>query len=173
MIEIFFVALLIIILILIFLDSREREKFDFYCAGPMRGKPNGNKETFLLAAKLLRRAGYTVWNPAEQNDGNMTFSECIVKDLDAIMHDCKWVVLLPGWENSLGANIELFTAHVSGKMGYEIDIFELEHNGKKHFSLHPFDIEKSFVLPFCPGTIDYRKRDEMVVPEDDIFSSTQ
>jgi hypothetical protein len=142
--------------------------YDFYLAGPMRSYPNGNKELFLKAAKWLRQQGFTVWNPAEQNDGNKNFHSCIKKDLDAIIRQCKSIALLPGWRDSLGANTEALTAYVCGKPAQYITF---TRDG--WFYLSYADIKSGMVLPFNPSKEEFRQQKEMVVPESEIFSSTQ
>jgi hypothetical protein len=141
---------------------------DFYLAGPMRGKPDGNKDMFNRVAMFFRKQGYSIWNPAEQNDRNMTFSQCIVKDLDAIMHKCGAIALLPEWERSLGANTEALCAYVSGKEIYFIEPDEnhkpeLVHIGRDKFF-------ENIQLPFNSDCKDFRQFGEMDIPENKIFN---
>jgi len=145
-----------------------QKQYDLYLAGPMKSYPNGNKELFLKAAKWLRAQGYTVWNPAEQNDGNKNFHDCIKKDLIAIIHQCNGIVLLSGWKNSLGANAEAFVAYVCGKPAQYI--YQSLYG---NFYLADIDLEKMIVLPFNPEKREYRKRTEMIIAENKIFDSIQ
>lgn len=144
------------------------KKFDFYVAGPMRGKPNGNKDMFNRITTFLRKEGYTVWNPAEQNDRTLTFHRCITKDINAVIHKCKAIVLLPGWENSLGANTETLCAYVCGKK-----IFFIEPCKKTNRPvLVPVTYEqllKNFKLPFKPSHTNFRQLKEMDIPENQIL----
>ena len=97
-------------------------KYDVYLAGPMRGFAESNFPAFRLYAGKLREAGYRVWNPAENEDSNMTYEQCMRLDLDAVVNKCSSVVLLPGetWKNSVGASAEVTAANVCGKSVYQI-----------------------------------------------------
>jgi nucleoside 2-deoxyribosyltransferase len=98
-----------------------------YLAGPMRGFPLLNFETFMQYATFLRNCGYEVVNPVEMDmaDGldftsDETISQTIVRDeagnisedyyLDRDMEllaSCDAVALLPQWENSSGTRREI------------------------------------------------------------------
>ena len=119
----------------------KRKRFDFYLAGPMRGIPNLNTPLFNTTAAMLRRSGYTVFNPAEVNDDNLSFEECMRVDLDAVINKCESVVLLPGWRRSIGSNGEVFTACLCGR-----DVFEFCKD-EDWFILTPVDTTK-FKLPY-------------------------
>ena len=97
-------------------------EFDFYLAGPMRGIKDENTPMFNKVATMLREYGYTVFNPAEANDGDLSFEECMTVDLDAVVNKGANVAILPGWRKSLGSNVEVFSAYVCGKAVYEVDI---------------------------------------------------
>ena len=91
-----------------------------YIAGPMRGKPLYNFPAFDAAAAHFRERGWEVINPAEM-DRERGFKEdldipsadflrnAILSDLVAIT-GCTGIVMLPGWEMSQGANVELALA---------------------------------------------------------------
>lgn len=90
-----------------------------YLAGPMRGYVNCNRAAFDSAAERWRAKGWEVINPIELDleagiDFNAVitddqFRACIERDLIALA-TCDAIVMLPGWENSEGANIELTAA---------------------------------------------------------------
>lgn len=85
-----------------------------YLSGPMTGFHDFNFPKFNRAAQALRGLGYTVSNPAEINpDASKTWNECMRADIKALC-DCDTIVLLPGWENSKGARLELDVAHRLG-----------------------------------------------------------
>lgn len=118
------VCLCVIVYILILLvrsktDNEEEKQFNFYLAGPMRNYENKNKDMFLKVATLLREEGWTVFNPSEVNDEGLTFAECMIVDLDAVIHKCKGIAFLPGWRDSLGANTEALVAMVCGKPAFQ------------------------------------------------------
>ena len=105
--------------VIVCMSRREPEQFDFYLAGPMRNYENKNKAMFLKVATLLRKQGYTIFNPGEVNDDGMTFEECMTVDLDAVINRCRGIAFLPGWRDSLGANTEAIAAFVCGKVAYK------------------------------------------------------
>jgi len=80
----------------------------------MTGLPECNFPAFHAAAAELRARGYEVANPAEINaetGGDWHFY--LRADIKALC-DCDAIVLLPGWENSKGAHLELHVAHRLG-----------------------------------------------------------
>ncbi len=143
------------------------ECFDFYVAGPMRGKPDGNKPLFIGVAKFLRSCGYTVWNPAEQNDRHMTFAECIGNDIDAVVNECRSIALLPDWEKSLGANVEALCAYVCDKKIYYITLSK-DGGGYVLRLVSTDEFLKNFKLPFSSSE-DFRPHSEFSVPEKEIL----
>lgn len=92
-----------------------------YLAGPMRGFLDLNFPSFHQGAKLLREAGHEVFNPAEQESGNIR--KRMGLDLAWITSTADVVVLLPGWEDSLGAKAELATAKAIGIPATELEEF--------------------------------------------------
>lgn len=85
-----------------------------YISGPMTGLPEFNFPAFYAAAAALRAKGLEVVNPAEINattDGD--WHQYLREDIKALC-DCDGIVLLPGWEGSKGAHLELHVAHRLG-----------------------------------------------------------
>jgi hypothetical protein len=107
-----------------------------YLAGPMRGIPEFNFPAFYAAAAGLRAQGHFVFSPAERDNerhgtdiskGNATgdekvaaeqhgfnLREALYEDMKFICLEADAIALLPGWENSKGANAELATAKALG-----------------------------------------------------------
>lgn len=86
-----------------------------YIAGPMTGLPDLNFPAFHRAASVLRAAGYTAVNPAEINpDPNAQWQACMFRDLEEL-DKCDAILMLHGWENSPGAQIERLWAKRTGK----------------------------------------------------------
>lgn len=82
-----------------------------YISGPMTGLPDNNFPAFNRAAAALRSQGYAVVNPAELNpEGSKTWHECMRVDIRELC-TCQGLVLLPGWQRSQGAQLELQIAH--------------------------------------------------------------
>lgn len=96
-----------------------------YLSGPMKGYPDSNFPAFHDAARALRERGIEVVNPAEieidvPHPGaedcagwNAFYNACLRADLRAMM-DCQAIALMPGWQKSSGANLELHVAHRVG-----------------------------------------------------------
>lgn len=85
-----------------------------YISGPMTGKPHHNFPAFNAAARTLREMGFEVVNPVDINpDPGAPWHECLKADLRALL-DCDTIALLPGWEGSAGAHLELHVAHRVG-----------------------------------------------------------
>lgn len=88
-----------------------------YISGPMTGLPALNFPAFNAEAARLRGMGFEVVNPAELNeDPNANWHDCMRTDLKALL-DCDTLALLPGWQKSSGAHLEMHVAH---RVGIEI-----------------------------------------------------
>ncbi len=106
-----------------------------YLAGPMRGLPNFNFDSFAESRVKLRSLGWTVICPAERdeqlgfNPSGLTGTEDLV-DLGfslskafqqsfTDLFSCDGIVLLPGWNKSEGAKAEVLVAKLTGRQVYE------------------------------------------------------
>lgn len=88
-----------------------------YVSGPMTGMPELNFPAFHAAAAKLRAQGHDVRNPAEVGEEpGKTWEDYMRKDL-RLLCDCNAIYLLPGWEKSKGAHLELHIAH---RLGMEV-----------------------------------------------------
>jgi hypothetical protein len=109
---------------------------NIYVAGPMRGYPEFNFPAFHKAAEELRKAGYTVFSPAEKDEErhgegfSAQFPTGSLEDATAtgfslrraLNDDLNWITLhgdaiymLKGWEKSAGAQAEWATARALGQ----------------------------------------------------------
>lgn len=84
-----------------------------YLAGPMSGLPELNYPAFADAASQLRQLGAFVCNPAELSQPDSptnTYRNCLAVDLAWIIGHAEMIVVLPGFEKSPGANVEIALA---------------------------------------------------------------
>lgn len=78
-----------------------------YLCGPMSGLPEYNYPAFHAAAVLLREAGYTVTNPAENGlPPDAPWTQHMRADIKEMM-DCDAVAVLPEYNKSRGAMVEI------------------------------------------------------------------
>lgn len=88
-----------------------------YLSGPMTGMPDLNFPAFNAQAARLRAKGLPAVNPVEINpDPGMGWHQCMRRDLQALL-SCEKLALLPGWQRSQGAHLEMHVAH---RVGIEI-----------------------------------------------------
>ncbi len=83
-----------------------------YLSGPMTGIPDNNFPAFHEWAARLRADGFDVVSPAEIQEAG-TWELCLRADLRELA-TCDAIALMPGWEGSKGAHLELHVAHRLG-----------------------------------------------------------
>lgn len=101
-------------------DSRK-----IYIAGPMTGMENKNIHAFNEMAVLLFNLGYEPVNPARHDNPRITSWATYMKLGLIDMLQCEGVLVLPGWENSEGACMEV---EIATKLGIPVfyDVEELK-----------------------------------------------
>lgn len=94
-------------------------KIKVYIAGPMTGLPDFNRGAFFDTADVLFSHGHIVLNPAVFPDGleHGDYMKICLPMIDA----AEAVIMLPGWENSKGANMEYQYAQIK-----RLPVFEAE-----------------------------------------------
>lgn len=103
-----------------------------YLSGPMTGIENFNREAFDYAAGVLRKQGYTVIVPGESEEyeewetailaiGKKKREFYLSRDIDYIQETADVVVVLPGWQESEGAKLEVLVAQQIG-----VPVFQFE-----------------------------------------------
>ena len=112
----------------------------YYLAGPMTGRPQFNYPLFDRVATKLRDSGLDITSPAEMDDedtraaamaspdgsvddytaeGKGTWGDFLSRDVKLIADTLGGIILLPEWETSAGARLELFVALNLGYPAYE------------------------------------------------------
>lgn len=128
-----------------FKDLFEKKRV-VYISGPMSSKPDKNHPLFNSVTKEFRDQGYRVINPAENDGGSTdkTWEFYMVLDLVNILTKVTEVVVLPDWEISEGAQIEVFLAKRFHKPIYELD--SVRKHGFSH-QIDPITELKVFMQP--------------------------
>jgi len=89
------------------------EKYLYLC-GPMTNLPEYNYPAFGDAAEKLTKQGYYVLNPARFSpDPSYRWADYLRRGLADLL-TTEAVALLPGWENSTGARLEVYVAQSLG-----------------------------------------------------------
>lgn len=95
----------------------------------MRGYPQFNFPAFDAAAEHLRSSGWEIVSPADIDrqygfdpnhavEGQIDMQPIIQRDIKAVL-ECEAIILLPGWEKSVGALAEKNIAEWAGKKVFE------------------------------------------------------
>lgn len=90
-----------------------------YISGPMSNMPDLNFPMFHKAAATLRASGYTVVNPAELDEADpkqMEWHQYLRRDIEHLVK-CDAIAMLPGFEKSKGACLEL---HIARELGMKV-----------------------------------------------------
>ena len=105
-----------------------------YIAGPMTGIPDFNYHAFFEMEHELKQLGHQPENPARHDGATAVEAIAAAGSLDAPAHSWSWylkrdipklvasdaVVLLPGWQHSRGASLEV---HIAQELGLPLFIF--------------------------------------------------
>lgn len=116
----------------------ELPRMKMYCAGPMSDcKEDFNRESFRQAADIVEEHGYEPVTPVDIDDevdhSGWEWSDYLRADIKVIT-DCDLIALLPGWEESRGAQLEYQTAMGLGLIAKEVDLEHgllVDHNPEK------------------------------------------
>lgn len=87
-----------------------------YVAGPMTGLPEFNYPAFRRAGEQLQSVGYRVLNPVDAEQHNPTPGkpqswDWYMRHALRMVLDAQGIALLPGWQHSKGARLEVSVAH--------------------------------------------------------------
>jgi hypothetical protein len=112
-----------------------------YLAGPMSNIPQHNFPAFLEAADALRDAGFDIISPAEidkpstrklalsSKDGSIerldqTWGDLLSRDIKIVADEVDGVIVIDGWQKSMGARLETYCAYVRDKPVYNYNHFK-------------------------------------------------
>lgn len=93
----------------------------FYISGPMTGYKDFNYPAFIAAEKELRKLGcINILNPAKIDHQDTVWENCIRRAI-ALMMGADVLILLPGWDKSKGAVLEV---DIALKVGMSVATLE-------------------------------------------------
>lgn len=120
---------------------------NLYLSGPMSGLPGANHVNFNDAAKRLRDRGHFVFNPAEIDGGSKYrprafYMLACLNELTRIKDDedvpfYNFVVQLPDWDRSVGAQLEMQVACELGISLRTIQRFLIHCNESEDLTWNP------------------------------------
>ena len=118
-----------------------------YVSGPISGIENRNIDAFNAMGEKLRSLGHEVINPFELDTPGFNPEGCwfkyLKRDLAQLLY-CDAVCLLPGWEESKGARLEVVVAR-----NLELPLYRMQ-NDKLIEELVAVDVD---VVPMFPSHI--------------------
>lgn len=96
---------------------KNKPRITAYLCGPITNLPNNNRGAFRTARRDVEKLGYSTIMPHDlflgYDTSDYTHSDYMRRCIRALMH-AKILVLLPGWELSEGAQIEIQIAGLIG-----------------------------------------------------------
>lgn len=133
-----------------------------YLSGPMSGIANNNFPAFAEWAAKLRADGFEVVSPAEIQEAG-TWELCLRADLRELC-TCDAIALMPGWESSKGANLELHVAH---RVGMEVIHLPLQFDLLSHLRRQVAFSERTYGPGDRTAGVIHHIRKELIEVEDD------
>ena len=111
------------------------DSLTLYLAGPMSGIAEFNAPAFDAATAAWRAVGFKVYNPVEHDRDDMGVDHTLYHDGDVsatqipyttflreavkAVASCEAIAMLPGWQASNGANLELYVARALEMPAYD------------------------------------------------------
>lgn len=106
-----------------------------YIAGPMAGIPDYNYPAFFEMERHIAYLGLDSINPARLDEHDLFSDEAVAVGEDVgpmrrakflkrdffYLSQCDGIVMLPGWQNSTGANCELWVSRMMGLVVFVAD----------------------------------------------------
>lgn len=100
---------------------KAKKKTKIYISGQMTGMPDLNRVAFNEVEEKLTKKGYIVYNPVKYGDEKKDSREELMKKDFELILDSDKVVVLPNWENSWGAVLEVTFAREIGLPIEDVD----------------------------------------------------
>ncbi|HOG36782.1 MAG TPA: DUF4406 domain-containing protein [Paludibacteraceae bacterium] len=96
-------------------------KLKIYISGPMSGMPKLNIAAFETIKKALETIGADVYTPHQNGlPKDATYNEHLVRDIELLL-SCDAIYQLQGWQESTGAQIEMFIAKRMGLLCFDFN----------------------------------------------------
>jgi hypothetical protein len=113
-----------------------------YLCGPMTGRPQFNIPLFDRVTAALRAQGYDIVSPGELDDAEtracalaspdgapgsgsnngQTWGDFLSRDIKIVVDNCEGIAMLPDWEKSRGARLEVYAALLQRHAFHEVNI---------------------------------------------------
>jgi hypothetical protein len=133
-----------------------------YLSGPMTGIANYNHELFDRVAAEFRHVGFEVCSPAEFFDGDITRErDEYMREAFKYLLEADTVVILPGWESSKGARLEIMIAQ-------ELGLNLVEYVEPEERDPDTLDQTGTYKATFTPVDVDAQGNE--VLPEGNLGS---
>jgi len=118
----------------------------YYISGPMTGIEEFNYPFFNKVAKLLRQSGLDIVSPAETEEslgyeqGSQTWhwGQWMRYALQTLLLKANAIIMLPGWETSRGALLELEVAEACNMQVFKLVQEGIDIDMKEVYAIVPF-----------------------------------
>lgn len=124
-----------------------------YIAGPVTGMPGNNYAAFNTATEVLKRNGYIAINPTAQEQidpHHLGYEHYMALDVVHVT-ESDLVVVLPGWDNSVGAQHEIIEALILKK---PIHFYDADLG--VGIQIYPRRVARATLEPESPSETAYR-----------------
>lgn len=115
-----------------------------YISGPITGQPNRNAEAFSSAKMRLKALGHSSINPLDLDyieDFGDDWYLNLRRDLKYLV-SCDALLLLPGWEESRGAKLEIIVA-----LQLDMPLYNFDDHGELILEHVALDYELTPLIP--------------------------
>jgi len=115
-----------------YMDGSTVRQTIIYLSGPMTGIPEFNGPAFKHYAEKYRALGFKVVSPFEMDEGDhgKPYRHYLCRDMAALLgpEGVSRIYMLPSWEKSRGARLELHAAGAVGIAAYDAETGEEMEN---------------------------------------------